>query len=79
MRLLSRLRWTLIKIAKLDELNEFSHKDEKLTINPNSSAVNVAFGLGRNAKTLELPEENCNISWDRLTDLYVPHTSSSLL
>ena len=47
------------KIIKLGELNELSHKDLILWINTSFPVGRVAFGLVRNAKSADFPEENC--------------------
>ena len=67
------------KIVKLGELNELAYEDLILSINTNSSMGKVAFGLVKNAKSVDFPEGNCKVAWDRLVSKYAPHTASSLL
>ena len=50
-----------------------------MPINTNSLVGQVAFGLVRNVISLEFPEGNCKVAWDRLGNKYAPHTASSLL
>ena len=68
-----------IKIKKLGELNKLAYEDLILSINTNSLEVMIAFGMVRNAKSLELPKGNCKVAWGRLVNKYAPHTTSSLL
>ena len=53
------------KIITLSELNELGYEDLNLFRNTNSSVKKVAFGLVRNAISLEFPEGNCKIDWNR--------------
>ena len=50
-----------------------------MSINTNSSVEKVAFELIRNAKSLEFPERNCKIAWDKLVNKYALHTVLSVL
>ena len=55
------------KIVKLGELNELAYKDLILSINTNSFVgIKRTFGLVKNAKSVDFPEGNCKIAWDRL-------------
>ena len=67
------------KIAKLGELNELACKDLILAINTSSSVLKVLFRLVKNAKSLDYPEGNCNVTWNRQVSKYAPHTALSLL
>ena len=68
-----------MKIIKLGELNELVHKNLILSIDINSSVEKVVFGLVRNTESLEFPERNCKVSWDRLVNKYALYTALSLL
>ena len=61
-------------ILKSKELNELANWDLMLSINTNSSVRKVAFGLVRNAKSLEF-----KIAWDRLINKYALYTALALL
>ena len=64
-----------MKIVKLDELNE----DLILLIDNNFTVGKVAFRLVRRAKSLEFPEGNCKMVWNRLVNKHAPHITFSLL
>ena len=67
------------KVVKFSELNELAYKDLILSINTSSSMWKVTFGLVRNAKSQEFPQENWKTAWDIIVNKYAPHTASSLL
>ena len=64
--------WTSVKIIKIGDLNEHAYEDPINFINTSSSVAKIAFGLVKNAKNEDLPEENCKIAWDRLVSKYTP-------
>ena len=50
-----------------------------LSIDASFSVGKVAFGLARNAKSVDFSRGNCKIAWDRLVSKCVLHTALSLL
>ena len=66
------------KIVKLGNQQELAYEDLILLIITSSTVGKVAFGLVQNAKSLEFPEVNCNLAWDRCVK-YVWHNSLYLL
>ena len=67
------------KVLKLGVFKELANKDLALFINTNCSVGNVAFRQVRNTKSLEFPEKNCSVAWDRLVSKNALHTALSLL
>ena len=67
------------KIVKPGNLNELAHENLMLWVNTSSTVKNIAFGLVQNAKSLEFPDSNCKLAWDRLINKYTSNTISSLL
>ena len=51
------------------------YEDLILSINANSNVRKVAFGLVRNAKSLEFLKGHCKIAWNRLVNKYALHTA----
>ena len=66
------------KIIKLGKFNELAFEDHILSINTSSSFRKVAFGLVQNSKSVEFPQGNCKIAWDRLVCKYAPYTAFPL-
>ena len=65
--------------TKLAELNEQAYEEIILSINHVTRQGKVAFSLVKNCKSLEYPEGNCKLAWDRLVAKYAPKTAPSLL
>ena len=66
-------------IKKLVELNEEAYEDIILSISHSTKQGKIAFSLVKNCKTIEYPEGNCKLAWDRLIAKYAPKTAPSLL
>ena len=72
--------WRFFAMTSLiGKLSELAYEDLILLINTSSSVRKVVFELVRNVKSVDFPEGNCKISWDRLVSKCAPHTALSLL
>ena len=65
------------KIVKLNELDQLAYEDIILLINTGPYIGKMAFRLVRTAKSVDFPEGNCKIMWDRLMSKFL-HIKSHL-
>jgi hypothetical protein len=64
--------------AKIRDLNELGYSDLTLSMDTDSPAGNVAFGIVRSSKSTEYPDGNIAVAWERLRRKYAPTTAATL-
>ena len=81
-----RLDKVSVQEAYEDAPNDETDLDKKIVyedlislIKTSSVVGKVVFHLFQNAKSLEFPEGHCKSAWDKIVNIYEPHTALFLL